>query len=289
MQLDLTTGRPAVTFLRRIAALTIVLALGWGLAIPARAQTAVFSFDGDRQTTATRLTEVNNGISATFSSPADINGGGFQVEAMPFSTLTGNVLHDRGPSGQQNIPLNIAFSQPLYSITLNFATNDNVSASPLTLTAFLNGQQVGVGSATGAFQASTYAEGTLSLTSASPFNYVTLTSTPAPAFAVNNIRVSSTPVPSVLASLTFPSPASGGTLVTATVTLSGPAQSDTVIGLSSSDSAVVRLHRAVIIPAGSAGATFPISTYRSQVTKTVTIQATLNQVTLTKDLTIMGK
>lgn len=134
-------------------------------------------------------------MSATFSSPADINGGGFQVEAMSFSTLTGNVLHDRGPSGQENIPLNMSFSQQLYSISLNFATNDAVSASPLTLTAFLNGQQVGVGSATGIFQESTYPEGVLSFASASPFDSVTLTSTPAPDFAVNNIRVSSAPVP----------------------------------------------------------------------------------------------
>ena len=92
-----------------------------------------------------------------------------------------------------------------------------------------------------------------------------------------------------LTSLTFPSPVPGGTVVTATVTLSSPALSDVVVGLSSSDSSIVRLHRAVIIPAGNASATFQINTYRSHVTKTVTIQASLDQVVQTQDLTIAGR
>lgn len=100
--------------------------------------------------------------------------------------------------------------------------------------------------------------------------------------------VSLTVNPIVLSFLTFPSPVPNGTVVTATVTLSGVTASGVVVGLSSSDSSVVRVHRAVVIPAGSRSATFPINTYPSQTTKTVTIQATLNQVTLTKDLTITG-
>ena len=93
----------------------------------------------------------------------------------------------------------------------------------------------------------------------------------------------------ILSALTFPSPVPGGTIVTATVTLSGPATADTVVGLSSSDSSIVRVHRAVIVPAGSTSATFLINTFRSHVTKTVTIQATLGCVALTKDLTISGR
>ena len=98
-----------------------------------------------------------------------------------------------------------------------------------------------------------------------------------------------TPVAPVLSSLTFTSPVPGGTVLNGTVTMSGVVSSDAVVGLSSSDSVTIRLHRAVIVPAGSSSATFEIDTYRSHVTKTVTIQATLNQVTLTKGLTITGR
>ncbi len=94
--------------------------------------------------------------------------------------------------------------------------------------------------------------------------------------------------PLELAFLAFPSPVPGGMVVTATVTLSGPAVTDTVVGLSSSDSSVVRLHRAVVIPAGSRSATFTISTYPGAVTQTVTVRATLGTVVLTQGLTITG-
>ena len=95
--------------------------------------------------------------------------------------------------------------------------------------------------------------------------------------------------PAVLTSLTFPSPVPGGTVVSATVTLSGITPTDVVVGLSSSDSAIVRLHRAVIVPAGSSSATFPINTFRSHTTKTVTITATLGQIVQSQDLTISGR
>ena len=92
-----------------------------------------------------------------------------------------------------------------------------------------------------------------------------------------------------LASLTFPSPVPGGTVVTATVTLSGLALTDTVVGTGSSDPSIVRINRGIIIPAGSSSAAFAINTFRSHVTKTVTITATLGQVALTKNLTITGR
>ena len=98
-----------------------------------------------------------------------------------------------------------------------------------------------------------------------------------------------TPALPVLSFLAFASPVPGGTVVTATVTLNGPAPTDTVVGLSSSDSSVVRVHRAVIVPAGSSSATFSINTYRSHVTKTVTITATLGTVVQAQDLTISGR
>ena len=92
-----------------------------------------------------------------------------------------------------------------------------------------------------------------------------------------------------LSSLTFASPVPGGTVLSGTVALSGNPSSDVVVGLSSSDSATIRVHRSVIVPAGSTSATFEIDTYRSHTTKTVTLQAVLDQVTLIKDLTITGR
>ena len=95
--------------------------------------------------------------------------------------------------------------------------------------------------------------------------------------------------PALLTSLTVPSPVSGGTVVTATVSINGVTTVNTVVGLSSSDSSVVRLRRGVIIPAGSSSATFTLNTYRSHVTKTVTIQATLGPAVQTANLIITGR
>ena len=104
--------------------------------------------------------------------------------------------------------------------------------------------------------------------------------------------VSLTVNPVFLASLTFLTfltPVPGGTVLSGTVTLSGITPTDVVVGLSSSNSATIRLHRAVIVLAGSSSATFEIDTYRSHVTKTVTITAVLAPVTVTRDLTISGR
>lgn len=92
-----------------------------------------------------------------------------------------------------------------------------------------------------------------------------------------------------LVGLAFDSPVPGGTVLTATVTLSGPASTDTVVGLSSSDPITVRVFRSVLIPAGSQSATFTINTFRSHTTKTVTISATLGQTVQSQDLTITGR
>ncbi len=87
----------------------------------------------------------------------------------------------------------------------------------------------------------------------------------------------------------FPTPVPAGTVVTARVFLNGVTPMDVVVGLARSDSSVVRLHRAVVIPAGSSSATFPITTYLSPATRTVTVTATLGTVTLTRSLTITGR
>ena len=63
---------------------------------------AIFNFDTDNPGTSTTFTDTSNGLSATFSSSADP--GGFVLEeANFFDTLTGNVLGDPGPAGQDNL------------------------------------------------------------------------------------------------------------------------------------------------------------------------------------------
>lgn len=93
----------------------------------------------------------------------------------------------------------------------------------------------------------------------------------------------------VLTGLTFPSPVVGGTVVTATVALSAVTPTDIVVGLSSSDSSIVRVFRSVIIPAGSSSGTFPINTFRSHFNQSVTIRASLGTTTLTTPLPITGR
>ncbi len=92
-----------------------------------------------------------------------------------------------------------------------------------------------------------------------------------------------------LSSLAFVSPVPGGTVLTATVTLSAAGTSDTVVGTASSDPSVVRVPPALVIPAGSSGATFLIATFRSHTTKAVTITATLGSAVRTVPLTITGR
>jgi hypothetical protein len=159
---------------------------------------AIFNFDGDSLGTATGFTDTANGISATFSSAADP--GGFVVYASMFETLTGNVLGDPGPAEQDGLNLNISFSQDLQAITLDFATDDFITPSPFTITAFENSTQVGTATSTGEFLSGfTFPEGEITF-AGGPFNQVVLSST-AMDFAVDNINVIAAPEPGTFALL----------------------------------------------------------------------------------------
>ena len=146
----------------------------------------IFTFDNDNLGTTTNFTDTVNGLSATFSSSADP--GGFIVYPSFFETLTGNVLGDPGPGGQNNLVLDVNFSQTLTALTLNFATADFVTPSPLTLVAYDNGIQVGSDTTTGQFLSGfTFPEGELAFGGAN-FNSISLSSTSSD-FAVDNIDV----------------------------------------------------------------------------------------------------
>ena len=164
--------------------LQLVLAVG---AISATAKAAtIFNFDTDNLGTSTTFTDTVNGLSATYSSNADP--GGFVIYSSMFETLTGNVLGDPGPAGQDGLSLDIAFNGELNAIELNFATADFTTPSPLTLTAFQNTQQLGSTTSTGMFlNGFVFPEGEIAFDGAN-FNNVVISST-APDFAVDNITV----------------------------------------------------------------------------------------------------
>jgi hypothetical protein len=159
----------------------------------ASASISTFNFDSDALGTSTTFTDTVNGLSATFSSSADP--GGFVVYPSMFETLTGNVLGDPGPAFQNNLALNVNFSQNLSAITLDFATSDFITPSPFTLTAYQNSALVGSATLTGQFLAGfTFPEGEIAF-AGGPFNQVVLSSAAAD-FAVDNINVlTATPEP----------------------------------------------------------------------------------------------
>jgi hypothetical protein len=154
--------------------------------------TTVFNFDNDSPGTATGFTDTVGGLSATFSSNDDP--GGFVVYQSIFQTLTGNVLGDPGPAGQDGLMLSVGFNQALSAVALSFATSDFSTPSPLTLDAYYNGTLVGTATQTGQFlSGGTFPEGEIAFASG-PFNSFTLSST-ATDFAIDNIAVANAAIP----------------------------------------------------------------------------------------------
>jgi hypothetical protein len=154
----------------------------------------IFNFDGDSLGTSTTFTDTVGGLSATFSSPGDP--GGFVIYPTIFDTLTGNVLGDPGPAGLDDLSLTIAFSQDLSAVSLDFATSDFNTASPITLTAYQNSQMIGSMLAMGTVpDGFFFPEGQIGFSSGA-FNRIVI-STTAPDFAVDNIAAIATPEPAL--------------------------------------------------------------------------------------------
>jgi hypothetical protein len=158
----------------------------------------IFNFDSDNLGTSTTFTDTVGGVSATFSSSADP--GGFAIYPSIFNSLTGNVLGDPGPAGQNGLALDVSFTQTFNALSLDFATADFGTASPFTVTAFDNGNPVGTASSTGTVPSGfVFPEGELDYVGAA-FNSIEL-SAAAPDFAVDNLMLSdvtATPEPSSL-------------------------------------------------------------------------------------------
>jgi hypothetical protein len=166
--------------------LGVVLAASAQIGIPAGANAAAATYDFEAQLgSSTPFSITNNGVTATFTSPADP--GGFIVVPTFLSTLPGNTLAD-GPAGLSDIPLDIAFSEPIASISLLFALDTSDATIPLNLTTNSGGST----SAAGSLQPSGLVEGSLSF-SGTAFTSIEL-STTAPDFAVDDITVTTSEV-----------------------------------------------------------------------------------------------
>lgn len=167
------------------------------------------------------LTDTQDGITATFGSPAGPNGvmiapGFFRA---PFS---GNALFNMGVTPNTSVPVTASFSHPLHMVTLDFATLNLLTSGSLTLTAYsggLNGTVVGSVTATAVPQRLHHdpsnitnlemifdPQGVLSFSSAKTFDTIELTAGNGVGFAIDNVNV------------TFPEP---GGLTLAAVTLAG--------------------------------------------------------------------
>ena len=158
----------------------------------AHASVYEFNFDNDNLGTTTTFTDSSGRLSATFASSADP--GGFVILPTIFETLTGNVLGDPGLSNPSNIALDVAFNQTLSAITLDFATDDFSSPSPLTIAAYENSTFVGSTTLAGQFLPGfDFPEGEIAFGGAN-FNNVAI-STSAPAFAVDNVIVATATAP----------------------------------------------------------------------------------------------
>lgn len=140
--------------------------------------------------TTTPFSETDNGLTATFTSPADP--GGFEI-APSFFSFGPQILVDPGPANGSNIPLDIAFSSPQYSVSMNFGLDG--APGPLVLDAYMNGVLVGTITATGVIpNGYSFPEGTISF-SGTDFNSLVLTSPTTPYFAIANIDASAATVP----------------------------------------------------------------------------------------------
>jgi PEP-CTERM motif-containing protein len=166
---------------RSFRVLCVLVLLVWTAGVT-RAD-SLFDFNSVAVGTATTFSATNNGLTATFSSPAVP--GGFVVDIPGFlaTPLDGQVLIDTGTPPDSDIALDIAFSSNLTSVSLAFATD---GAGTFLLTAFEGGVAVGSVLATGSVPIGlTFPQGSIAF-SGSAFDSIELVST-APAFAINDV------------------------------------------------------------------------------------------------------
>lgn len=149
-----------------------------------------FNFDNDAVGMTTPFTDTSNGISATFTSPADP--GAFTIAPSVFQALSGNVLGSAFGGANQ---LDINFNAQLTAATLVFATSDFGTPQPFELEAFENGNPVGSATATGVVPAGfIFPEGEIAF-EGQAFNSIVLSTPNSPGFAIDSVEVAEAPEP----------------------------------------------------------------------------------------------
>ncbi|HXC46772.1 MAG TPA: PEP-CTERM sorting domain-containing protein [Candidatus Sulfotelmatobacter sp.] len=171
---------------RSFRVLCVLVLLVWTAGV-ARAD-SLFDFNSIAAGTATTFSATNNGLTATFSSPSVP--AGFSVQSSGGSLaapLDGNVLLDTGTPGDENIPLNIAFSSNVTSVSLAFALDSVSTIDTFLLAAFEGGAKIGEVTVIGSVPSGgfSFPQGTIAF-SGSAFDSIQLVST-APAFAINDV------------------------------------------------------------------------------------------------------
>ena len=197
----------------RLAVLLIAVAASW-LPSLAGAQTAVFDFDTDpaglQAGHGLPLVLTSQGVTLRLSSPTP---GGFSLQSdvttgFRLFRFSGLYLY---PNTRATSPLDMAFSRPVTSIRIMFATTDLQQMevpTTLRLTAYAatTGARVGSSSVHGTFAGDTMPIGILSLTADEPFDRLRLEIPEQPhaatGFLVDTIAVTLAPQPT-------PTPAGG--------------------------------------------------------------------------------
>lgn len=177
----------------RTAAITgWVVAAGLALAAPA-AIAAPITFTYPAIGTPTPFSTSAGGITATFSAPNDP--GGFFTGPSTFVTIPGTVVFNSGLGNDAFVPLNVAFSAPVTSVSFRFGL-DVKGSGTLDLKAFNGGSLVGSTSATGTVPPNdVLGQGLLSFSGAA-FDSIVLSDQVDPGFAVGTVTVNTTtPVP----------------------------------------------------------------------------------------------
>lgn len=176
----------------------LCLTLGLFLSGPGQASAdALYNFEDVALNTSTPFSETESGITAHFSSTPS---GGFTITTSFWvSPISGHVLYDPGPSGASSIPLDVNFSSPLTSVTLDFATD---GASPFTLNTYsggIGGTFIGSSTVTGSIPVGgSFPQGVISFSSVTPFDSIIFSASSVPYFAVDNIDVLAVPEPAML-------------------------------------------------------------------------------------------
>ena len=178
-----------VTILPALVVLSLMSATAFG--------DVIFDFEGvTPETTFTPFSDTSDGIIASFSSP-DVSSFSVSDSNNVFSALEGNVLSDADDDPHL---LNIVFSQPLNSISMDFALNTDDSNITFFLDAFsggIGGTLVGSTSSTGSVPSGFfYIEGVASF-SGVVFDTVAVTSD-ADDFAIDNVTVNPVPEPATM-------------------------------------------------------------------------------------------